>query len=387
LGDFVDTLTFVLIIAGIALLVQAGLALIVGYLAAKRGRSAVAYFWLSFLLTFVIGLIVLLIQTSGSQQVKRDYQNPNFGFLDGERAAKCPKCAEWIKVEASVCKHCGHEVGEYIQAQMHAQQAEESARIEKLETQLAAEREASQAARTKMLKSKKFRLFAAAGTVVVVGLVAFISTSLVRNEMAKQPAPVTKVIFDFDAKKFCPFITVEFDVSLAEVRRGISATTYFENSWDVWDGYSLVFDEEKELRGFEYRDIGGAKAFNLDEADCRNISLTQRETWSYEIFGNSPWNEEDQLLYKGSVEIPWQTPQFESRLDYKNDSETVYQVVPTMFTSSATSLEFVGLTDDQEQEQLDRFAESGSLSVNKGKAYTVEFKNPAGSQIIKLDGR
>lgn len=40
-----DAVVFLLIIAGIALLVQAGLALIVGYLAGKRGKDAANTFF------------------------------------------------------------------------------------------------------------------------------------------------------------------------------------------------------------------------------------------------------------------------------------------------------------------------------------------------------
>ena len=385
-----DTLTFVLIIAGIALLVQAGLALIVGYLAAKRGRSAVAYFWLSFLLTFVIGLIVLLIQTSGSQQVKRDYQNPNFGFLDGERAAKCPKCAEWIKVEASVCKHCGHEVGEYIQAQMHAQQAEESARIEKLETQLAAEREASQAARTKMLKSKKFRLFAAAGTVVVLGLIAFLSTSLVRNEMAKQPAPVTKVVFDFDSvhpwNPFCPVVYIVVDQGQDEARKAIIEDTYFGNDGGGLDTYELVLNGDQELRDESIRQLDFPAQPMISDDICRELAFSAGDKWTYEIFGSTYWAEK-KSMFSGSVTIPWENPNYSSSTYSWYDDVYKVDFNPENFKSSATSVEFVGLTAAEENEKRGSFLSDGIMTVQKGKPYTVEFKNPAGSQIIKIEGR
>jgi hypothetical protein len=28
------------------------------------------------------------------------------GVSSGDRARKCPHCAEWVKAEAKVCKHC-----------------------------------------------------------------------------------------------------------------------------------------------------------------------------------------------------------------------------------------------------------------------------------------
>jgi hypothetical protein len=32
------------------------------------------------------------------------------GVSRGERNKKCPHCAEWIKEEAKVCKHCGRDL-------------------------------------------------------------------------------------------------------------------------------------------------------------------------------------------------------------------------------------------------------------------------------------
>jgi len=32
------------------------------------------------------------------------------GVSRGEANKKCPHCAEWIKAEAKVCKHCGRDV-------------------------------------------------------------------------------------------------------------------------------------------------------------------------------------------------------------------------------------------------------------------------------------
>ena len=32
------------------------------------------------------------------------------GLTRGDASRKCPRCAEWIKAEAVVCKHCGGEI-------------------------------------------------------------------------------------------------------------------------------------------------------------------------------------------------------------------------------------------------------------------------------------
>lgn len=33
------------------------------------------------------------------------------GVTHGDVSRKCPRCAEWIKADAVVCKHCGGEIG------------------------------------------------------------------------------------------------------------------------------------------------------------------------------------------------------------------------------------------------------------------------------------
>jgi hypothetical protein len=32
------------------------------------------------------------------------------GVTRGDQAVKCPHCAEWVKAEAKVCKHCGRDL-------------------------------------------------------------------------------------------------------------------------------------------------------------------------------------------------------------------------------------------------------------------------------------
>lgn len=75
----------------------------VGVLASNRGRSGIGWFLFSLLLSPLIGLIFCLVCKDLSNE-KSD-QQPN-----EKTHRKCPKCAEFIKPEASVCKHCGAEV-------------------------------------------------------------------------------------------------------------------------------------------------------------------------------------------------------------------------------------------------------------------------------------
>jgi hypothetical protein len=84
----------VLVLALIIVLI-AGLAFLPAYLACNLGEQrSIGYFagfWLGLLLGWLGVLIVLLYPYQGPTQ-------------------KCPYCAERVKLEARVCKHCGRDL-------------------------------------------------------------------------------------------------------------------------------------------------------------------------------------------------------------------------------------------------------------------------------------
>ena len=68
------------------------LAVAVGAWAEKRGRGPVAWFFLALVLSPVLAAVFLAVmepKTRADEKV-------------------CPACAETVKAEATVCKHCGH---------------------------------------------------------------------------------------------------------------------------------------------------------------------------------------------------------------------------------------------------------------------------------------
>ncbi|MCB4365425.1 hypothetical protein KIH07_16905 [Hydrogenophaga taeniospiralis] len=78
------------------------LAIAVGVLASKRGRSGFGWFVIALLLSPLIGFVFVLIAKDLSTSAGAVNAAPT-----GSTHVRCPACAEWVLPEASVCKHCG----------------------------------------------------------------------------------------------------------------------------------------------------------------------------------------------------------------------------------------------------------------------------------------
>lgn len=71
----------------------------VAMLASKKGRSAFSWFLLSVVLSPLLAVIFLLVNKDMKEEkALQELQKTH---------VKCPDCAELVKAEASVCKHCG----------------------------------------------------------------------------------------------------------------------------------------------------------------------------------------------------------------------------------------------------------------------------------------
>ena len=73
--------------------------LIVAVVANGKGRSGVGFFFLSLITSPIIALIILLVVGEGPGPLAAN-----------SSARKCPYCAELVKKEAIVCKHCGKDL-------------------------------------------------------------------------------------------------------------------------------------------------------------------------------------------------------------------------------------------------------------------------------------
>jgi hypothetical protein len=76
---------------------------VTAYIASSRGRSGAGFFFLSFFLSPLIGLVVVLlvpVNLKAVEQIK----------LEDGQSRKCPFCAELIKAEAAVCRYCSRDM-------------------------------------------------------------------------------------------------------------------------------------------------------------------------------------------------------------------------------------------------------------------------------------
>jgi hypothetical protein len=84
------------------LVIAALIGLVPAAIAKNKGRSFVLW-WLFGAALFIVALPVALLIKPDAEAIERQQ------LVDGMK--KCPYCAEFIKNEASVCKHCARELG------------------------------------------------------------------------------------------------------------------------------------------------------------------------------------------------------------------------------------------------------------------------------------
>ena len=141
----------------IILLVQGLLALIPAYFANERGRSFGAFWALGFFATAPIALLAVIAVPHLSEE-DRLRRESEFDAGPNPIALKCPACAEYVKSEAKVCKHCGSDVYLSFEKELKARAiiAEEQEKQDRLNSErLEAERKLAQAALEESRKSRK----------------------------------------------------------------------------------------------------------------------------------------------------------------------------------------------------------------------------------------
>lgn len=77
-------------------------AIVVGVVASSRGRSGFLWFLLAILISPLLSIILVLALNNKAHEKLAEIQNQNLISTH----VKCPDCAELVKKEARVCKHC-----------------------------------------------------------------------------------------------------------------------------------------------------------------------------------------------------------------------------------------------------------------------------------------
>lgn len=77
-------------------------AVLVGFFANNKGRSGFGFFLLSLLLSPLIGFIIALL-------VKPELKVVEQKAIEQGDSKKCPECAEIVKAEAKICRHCRYQ--------------------------------------------------------------------------------------------------------------------------------------------------------------------------------------------------------------------------------------------------------------------------------------
>lgn len=78
---------------------------LVGYAAAKRGRSGPVWFFIALLASPLIGgLILAILPKQGAAALPRDEAGE---AITPETHVRCPECRELVRADARKCKHCG----------------------------------------------------------------------------------------------------------------------------------------------------------------------------------------------------------------------------------------------------------------------------------------
>jgi hypothetical protein len=72
-------------------------------IAKNKGRSAWGLFFLSILLSPVVGIIVALVLPPDTAALEKKQ-------LESGEYRRCPFCSELVRSTASVCKHCGRDL-------------------------------------------------------------------------------------------------------------------------------------------------------------------------------------------------------------------------------------------------------------------------------------
>lgn len=81
-------------------LIWVALSGVAGVIAAKKGRSPGGFFLLALLLSPLVGILAAIVASENKARTEEEQ-------IHAGQARRCPFCAELVRAEAVLCKHCG----------------------------------------------------------------------------------------------------------------------------------------------------------------------------------------------------------------------------------------------------------------------------------------
>jgi predicted outer membrane lipoprotein len=119
-------------IVGILLFQAVAFAVLSAIVASNKNRDPAGWGIIGFLFGlfgFVAALVVEEVEPEEKQRTSKEKRSSSSQkFNPDEHDKKCPMCAEYIKLEARRCKHCGHEFSEReVEKQIEEVKEEEEA--------------------------------------------------------------------------------------------------------------------------------------------------------------------------------------------------------------------------------------------------------------------
>src|SRR5438093_4205764 len=88
------------------LMIWLALCIAAGFYAKGKGRSGAGIFFLSFLLSPLVGFVAALVMRPNEK---------NIAAAQGKRC--CPECAEYIQPDAKICRFCQHKFPELTEVE------------------------------------------------------------------------------------------------------------------------------------------------------------------------------------------------------------------------------------------------------------------------------
>ena len=197
-------LLIVLVVVVVLLVVQLSIATAISNIAERKGRSKRAFFWLSFLVSWLV-MLIIVVTLPENNQTKLENQNGLDPDDFGSVQVQCSFCKELVRADAVVCKHCGRDIEPALPSLLNEEQkkqVENEAAIEAEIQRIKLENDRVEAEKQLKLEARKekreqgFRYFKRKYIIailillfVIAGLSFFLITTGITNGTSEASGP------------------------------------------------------------------------------------------------------------------------------------------------------------------------------------------------------